>query len=127
MKIEHVAINVPDPAGFAQWLVANLGMRIVVSSSSAPYMHFVADEAGSMFELYHNTAAPVPNYEEVDPFNLHFAFSSSDIDVDCARLVAAGATQLAAISTNASGDRLVFLRAPGGVPVQLVQRKQPLL
>lgn len=127
MKLEHVAINVPDPAGFAQWLVANLGMRIVVSSSSAPYMHFVADEAGSMLELYHNTSAPVPNYEEMDPFNLHFAFSCNDIEADCERLVASGATQLAAISTNATGDRLVFMRAPGGVPVQLVQRKQPLL
>lgn len=127
MKLEHIAINVPNPAEFAQWLVANLGMRIVVASASAPFMHFVADDSGSMIEIYNNTAAPVPNYKEIDPFNLHLAFASSDIEADCAKLVDAGATMHNAIATNAVGDKLVFLRAPNGVPLQFVQRKQPLL
>ena len=60
MKLEHIAINVPEPAAFAQWLVDNLGMRIILAKDESPYMHFVADEAGSMLELYSNPAAPTP-------------------------------------------------------------------
>ena len=127
MKLEHVAINVPDPAEFSQWLVANLGMRIVVANTAAPFAHFLADEAGSMIELYNNSAAPMPDYHAMNPFNLHFAFSSSDIEADTARLQAAGATLFAPISTTPAGDKLVFLHAPNGVPVQFVQRKKPLI
>lgn len=127
MKLEHVAINVTEPAQLAQWLVDNLGMRIVVASKESPYMHFVADEAGSMIELYNNPAAPVPDYSEINPFNLHFAYASSDIETDRARLVDAGAITVGEVTLSATGDRLAFLRTPWGEPFQLVQRKKPLL
>ncbi len=127
MKLEHVAINVPDPAGLAEWLVQNLGMRIVVASTVAPYMHFVADEAGSMIELYNNPAAPMPDYANMDPFNLHFAYASADIEADRARVIAAGATAVGEITTNAVGDKLCFLRTPEQVPFQFVQRQKPLI
>jgi glyoxylase I family protein len=127
MKLEHVAINVPDPAGQAAWFVDHLGMRIVVASSAPPYMHFVADSAGTMIELYNNPAAPMPDYANIDPFNLHFAFASSDIDADRSRMIAAGATPVGEITTNASGDKLCFLRTPWHVPFQFVQRQKPLI
>lgn len=127
MNLEHAAINVPNPIEFAQWLVDHLGMRIVAASKEAPYMHFVTDDMGSMIELYNNPIAPMPNYEEINPFNLHFAFSSSDIEADSARLQAAGARLHAPISTTAAGDKLVFLRAPNGVTIQFVQRKKPMI
>lgn len=127
MKLEHAAINIPDPAEFSQWLVANLGMRIVVANTTSPFAHFLVDDSDSMIELYNNPAAPMPDYNSIDPFNLHFAFSSSNIEADTERLQAAGAKLHAPISTTAAGDRLVFLRAPNGVPVQFVQRKKPML
>jgi glyoxylase I family protein len=127
MKLEHVAINVPDPAALAEWLVQHLGMRIVVASTVAPYMHFVADEAGSMIELYNNPAAPMPDYANMDPFNLHFAYASDDIEADRARMIAAGATPAGEITTNAVGDKLCFLRTPWQVPFQFVQRQKPLI
>ena len=127
MKLEHVAINVPDAAKFAQWLIDNLGMRIVLAQDTSPFMHFVADEAGSMLELYSNPAAPMPNYAEIDPINLHLAFGSSDIENDRAKLIAAGAEPVGEINTTPAGDKLAFFRGPDNVPVQLVQRKKPLI
>ncbi len=127
MKLEHVAINVTEPAQLAQWLVDNLGMRIVMSSTESPYMHFVADESGSMIELYNNPAAPVPDYSELNPFNLHFAYASDDIDADRARLVEAGAKTVGDITLTPAGDKLAFLRTPWNEPIQLVQRKKPLI
>ncbi len=127
MNFEHVAINVSEPAKLAQWLVDNLGMRIVLSVDEPPYMNFVADEAGSMFELYRNDAVPIPDYSAIDPFNLHFAFASDDIETDKQRLIDAGATSASDITSNALGDKLTFLRSPWNEPLQLIQRVNPLI
>ncbi len=127
MKLEHAAFNLTAPIEQSKWFVDHLGLRIVVANTTAPYAHFLADEAGSMLELYHNTAVPVPDYATIDAFNLHFAFSSANIEADCARLIAAGATQIGTITTNALGDKLTFLRTPWQVPIQLVQRVKPLV
>ncbi|HXF64905.1 MAG TPA: VOC family protein [Caldilineaceae bacterium] len=127
MKLEHVAINVPEPQALANWFAEQMGMRIVMAQETSPFMHFVADESGSMLELYSNPAAPLPDYANIHPINLHIAFSSNDIEADRARLIAAGATPVGEIATTAAGDRLAFFRTPWQVPFQLVQRRRPLI
>lgn len=127
MKLEHVAINVPNAKAVAQWFVDNMGMRMVVQNDVAPYMHFVADEAGSMLEIYSNSEAPMPDYANMHPQNLHLAFASSDIEADSARLIAAGAKPFGAIAVTPQGHKLAFFHGPDSVPVQLVQRSAPLL
>jgi glyoxylase I family protein len=102
-------------------------MRIVISQENPPYMHFVADENGSMLELYNNPAAPLPDYANMHPANLHIAFASDAIEEDRARLIDAGAVAIGEITTSAAGDRLAFLRTPWQVPFQLVQRRHPLV
>jgi glyoxylase I family protein len=127
MKLEHVAINVPDAQEFVKWFADNLGMRVVLSNNTSPFMHFIADEAGSMLEIYSNPAAPMPDYANIHPTNLHLAFSSSDIESDRARLLAAGAEAFGEITNTPAGDKLAFFRGPQSVPFQLVQRKKPLI
>ncbi len=127
MKIEHFAINVPEPTAMAEWYVKHLGMRIIMASKEAPYMHFIADDVGSMIEIYNNPAAPMPDYANMNPFNFHTAFTSIDIEADRARLVAAGATTVTDITLTPRGDKLLFLRDPWSVPFQFVQRSSPLL
>lgn len=127
MKLEHVAINVPEPQALANWFAEHMGMRIVLAQETSPFMHFVADESGSMLELYSNPAAPLPDYANIHPINLHIAFSSNDIEADRARLIAAGATPVGEITTSAAGDQLAFFRTPWQVPFQLVQRRRPLI
>jgi glyoxylase I family protein len=127
MKLEHVAINVPDAQAFVKFFADNLGMRVVMSNTTSPFMHFIADEDGSMLEIYSNPAAPMPDYTAIHPLNLHLAFSSSDIEADRARLLAAGAEAFGEISTTPAGDKLAFFRGPQSVPFQLVQRQKPLI
>jgi len=76
MNLEHTAINVEAPAEMAAWWAKNLGMRIVMAQDVEPYMHFIADDKGSMIELYNNPAAPIPDYAGMAPFTLHLAFST---------------------------------------------------
>jgi glyoxylase I family protein len=128
VKLEHVAINVPNPQVLVKFLADHLGMRVVLSNTTTPYMHFVADEAGSMLEIYSNPAAPMPDYTTVDPINLHLAFSSSDLEADRQRLLAAGAEPVGEIANSPiGGARLAFFRGPDGVPFQLIQRDKPLI
>lgn len=129
MKLEHVAINLPvHPAEVAQWYVDNLDMIVVRSQDEAPYMTFICDkDRASMLEIYHNTTVDLPDYANIPAFNLHFAFSVTDMEGTRDRLVAAGATPEGDITTTPGGDRLLFLRDPWNITVQLVQRKEPML
>ena len=86
MKLEHVAINVPDAQALVKFFADNFGMRVVMSNNTSPFMHFVADEDGSMLEIYSNPAAPMPDYANIHPLNLHLAFSSNNIEADRLRV-----------------------------------------
>jgi glyoxylase I family protein len=126
MTLEHIAFNLSDPAAAAAWYVEHLEMRLVVANADAPFIHFLADERGSMIELYSNPAGAIPDYASMNPFTLHLAFAVDDIAGEHQRLLDAGATAEGPIAPTPAGDLLVFLRDPWGTPLQLVRRKTPL-
>ncbi len=126
MTLEHVAINLSDPQAAAAWYAENLGLKIVKASDTAPFVHFLADDSGSMLEFYNNPGGAVPDYGGMSPFTLHLAFSADDIGATWERLLGAGATAAGEIETTPVGDRIVFLRDPWGVSLQLVSRHKPL-
>ena len=125
MKFEHFALNVPAPAAMAAWYVAHLGLQVLRRSDSGSLAHFLGDETGRVFfEIYHNPAAPIPNYTAQPPLVFHFAFFAPEARTLRAALVAAGATLLTE-ETLADGSVLVMLRDPWGVALQLCQRAVP--
>jgi glyoxylase I family protein len=127
IRIEHVAFNVADPVAAAAWYVQHLGMRVARHGGGPTEIHFLADAAGaSVVELYRNPAAAVPEYAAMHPMQMHIAFAADDPDAEAARLQGAGAV-LEDTSDLPDGSRLVMLRDPWGVPVQLVRRATPLL
>lgn len=127
MKLEHIAVNVSDPVAASRWYTEHLGLEIVRAATTAPFAHFLSDGAGGVIEIYNNPNGAVPEYQEMNPFTLHFAFISMGLEDDLERLYGAGATKVGEIDTTPAGDRLVFLRDPWGVPLQLVERAQPLV
>ena len=128
LNVEHVACNVTDPVAMAAWYVEHLGMRVVRRIATPPYMHFLADANGrAVIEIYTNpTADPVPDYAAMHPMRFHLAFAAPDPDAARAALVAAGATFVDE-QTLADGSRLLMLRDPWGLPLQLCKRTTPLL
>lgn len=127
MKLEHVALNVSDPRNAAKWYAEHLGMRIVKSFDQPPYIHFLADDEGSMLELYSNPAGEIPGYGKMSPYTLHIAFAVEDMAATHERLLEAGAESIGPIETTPAGDLLAFMRDPWGVTLQLVRRQQKLL
>jgi hypothetical protein len=79
-----------------------------------------------VIEIYCNAADAVPDYPAMHPLRFHIAFATDDPDGSRAALVAAGATFVDERSLP-DGSRLLMLRDPWGVPLQLCKRTQPLL
>lgn len=128
MKIEHLALNVPDPLAMARWYVDHLGFTVKRRFLEAPWGHFLADDSGTvMLELYGNSKAPALDLPNVAPPALHLAFVSQDVAADIQRLTAAGATLVSGPETASNGDGLAMLRDPWGVCLQLVKRSQSMI
>ena len=127
LRLEHVALNVTDPRAMADWYVEHLGMRVVRQVEGPPHTRFVADAGGrTVVELYVNPSARIPDYLRMDPLELHLAFDSQDPDGDRDALVRAGATALSD-DRLPDGSRLLMLRDPWGLALQLCARATPLL
>jgi glyoxylase I family protein len=127
LHLEHIAYNVSDPAAIAAWYVEHLGMRIVRQSAEPPYIHFVADARDRMvLELYSNAADPVPDYASMHPLRFHVAFATGDPEGSKVALLDAGAS-LVSDQVSGDGSRLIMLRDPWGLALQLCRRVNPLL
>ena len=127
LNIEHFACNVADPVAMAAWYVEHLGMRIVRRVQAPPHIHFLADASSRVvIEIYSNSADPIPDYPSMHPLRFHLAFAADDPDAVKAALIAAGATFVDE-QTLADGSRLLMLRDPWGLALQLAKRTTPLL
>jgi catechol 2,3-dioxygenase-like lactoylglutathione lyase family enzyme len=127
MKIEHAAFPALDPVAVANWYVEHLGLRIVRSISAPTYTHFLADEDGSMIEIYNNPIVEVPDYASMHPLLLHVAFEVDDIHATRQRLLEAGCTAFDEITETPAGDTLAMMRDPWGFAIQLAKRSKAML
>jgi len=126
-KLEHVAINVANPAAVAAWYRANLGLEIVREAPGPHHTHFLADSSGNvMLEIYNNPPNQVPDYFQMNPLLLHLAFVSEDPETDKAALLEAGAHLVEEVRPT-DGSVLLMLRDPWGLPIQLCKRTNPML
>ena len=125
MLLEHVAINVAHPIEMANWYVEHCKMRIVLQVNEPPYTRFLADQKGNTcIEIYNNTSVPVPDYHIQSPLLYHHAFSVSNLDSVRDDLIEAGATLVEEVNLS-DGTRLIMLRDPWGIPLQLAKRNLP--
>lgn len=125
MKFEHFALNVPDARAMSRWYVEHLGFVVVRRREDAPYTHFLADDTGRLVvELYSNPSAAIPDYAAGHPLVMHIALFTPDAGAVAHRLERAGAKPFSDEKLP-DGSRLMFLRDPWGVPLQLCQRAQP--
>ena len=127
-RIEHLALNVPDPVAMAKWYVQHLAMRVVRTGGGDVHGHFLADASGSVtLEIYRNPKAPVPDYAAQHPLTLHLAFNVDDVRAARDALCAAGAAVCEDYTVADTGDEMAMLRDPWGVPIQLMRRARPML
>jgi glyoxylase I family protein len=126
MKLEHFALQVPDPVAMADWYVKHLGCTIARAGGEPSHGRFLS-VGGVLLEIYRNPKAPVPDYKAIDPLLLHLAFASQNLKADRDRLVQAGARLADDISTTPTGDELMMLRDPWDIALQFVKRAEPMI
>ena len=127
VALEHIGLNLRDPQAAADWYCKNLGMT-VVKNPPGQSVFFVADAGRHMMlELYSNPKSPVMDYDSIPHLSLHITFVVDYLEVVRTKLIAAGARPAGEVATSASGDKVANLRDPWGVPLQLVQRAEPML
>lgn len=125
MKFEHYALNVSDPVAVADWYVAHCEMSIARALDGAPHTRFLADKTGRVvWEFYANPSAKIPVYNAMHQLEYHLAFEVEDVEAERERLIAAGARFVEEVNPE-EGTRLVMLRDPFGLCLQLCQRAQP--
>lgn len=125
MIFEHIAINVPDSKSMADWYVEHCGLRVVIQVDEPPFTRFLADQEGrTCIEIYQNDAAEIPDYFNQSHLVYHHAFAVEDQEGTRDKLMNAGASFVEDINLP-NGTRLIMLRDPWGVPLQLVKRKDP--
>ena len=124
-SIEHIALEIEDPASMVKWWTENLGFKVTLARPKGST--FIQDEAGRVaFELYRpSEGRKAPDYHNMPILQLHFGLFSDDVDADVKRLVAAGATEVA--KDEAPGLKGVTLRDPNGIAFQVMQRKRPVV
>ena len=124
-SIEHIALEIEDPASMVKWWTENLGFRVTLARPAGST--FIQDEAGRVaFELYRpSEGRKAPDYRNMPILQLHFGLFSDDVAADVKRLVAAGATEVA--KDEAPGLVGVTLRDPNGLAFQVMQRAKPVV
>ncbi len=112
----------------AEWYCGNLGMKVIREGPPPANMRFISDAGGNMMlELYNNPPDAVPDYPSMNPLSLHIAFMVDDVKSITRKLIAAGATIAVDVVTTPAGDELIILRDPWGVPIQFLNRAEPML
>ena len=126
MKIEHFALQVPEPAAMGDWYVKHLGATIARAGGAPQHGRFLK-VGGALFEIYNNPAVTMPDYSKTEVMQLHLAFSSENLPADRERLVKAGARVVEDIYSTDAGDEIMMLRDPWNLPIQFVKRKEPMI
>lgn len=127
-RLEHFALNVADPLAMVQWYTKHLRMTVVRQAGPPTHTTFFADAGKNiMLELFCNKNFPMLDLRQVNHMALHLAFIAEDIAATRDALLTAGATVVGDVTQLPNGDRVLMMRDPWGLPIQFVQRADPMM
>ena len=123
--IEHIGLVVTDSRAMAAWYAQHLGFDILRSfDTGSGHVAFIQSPAtGLIFELITHCDRPPIEPALSDPLQFHIALKTDDIICQRDRLVAAGATFVTDCPTDDPDARVMVLRDPWGLFIQLAQRR----
>ena len=125
-KVNHIHIKSKDPEKDANWFVNAFNFKITSDEVRSVGDRFIMCQSEDGFrvnisgERTNETLGP----SDADPhYGLeHFGLDSNNLEEDISRLESLGAT-LAEGPMEMPGIRIVFLKTPGDVRVELIEKK----
>lgn len=123
IAFDHVHLRTPDVEGMAAWFARMFGAEILRSMQDGkPRVDIKL--GGQMIFILPVAPGEAVNAAPVRP-NLgidHIGFFVKDIDTVYAELKAKGAEFTSEVHTPRPGIRIMFLRGPHGISVELLER-----
>jgi len=128
LGFEHFALNAINAEKTTDWYVKNLGMTVVRKGGAPTNTNFISGAGNNvMMEMYNNAGFPVLDLAATNHLSLHFAYTVEDVRRTRDELIKQGAGMVEDIREAKSGDQVVTLRDPRGLPIQFIKRREPLL
>lgn len=123
LQLNHIHLKSTDPRKAAAWYVEMLGAKVIREAEIRGAFSVLLDISG----LRVNIGAPLagqslPRGSADQHLGLeHFGLQSDDVEGLLARLKAKGVEVLEPMATVGSGTKIVFVRAPDDVRIELMQ------
>ena len=126
--IQHIGFNVYNPIEVSNWYIQNLGMKLIRQGNAPEHVTFIADSGNNMeIEFYNKEKFHKIEFQKIDVLTFHFAFLTDNINLIESKLITAGAKLVEKTTKTPTGDKVAMLRDPWGMPLQLVQRSNPMI
>ena len=123
-RVNHMHLKAPDPRATAQWYVDMFGAKIVGEGQGLGGSHTVRiDIEGTRFNVSSaQVGETLPDGTADSHYGLeHFGFDTDDIEGVTAHLKSHGAEVLLPVTLVPSGAKIVYVKGPDNVRIELVQ------
>ena len=121
-KLLHTRMRVSDLDQTIQFYTTVLGLDLIERKTSPRGSHLAFLKAPNSDELIELTSFPPSGPVKVQEDLVHLAFQVESLDDTIASLTAKGITITDGPTHTSSGSRFIFIDAPDGYEVELIER-----
>ena len=121
-KLLHTRMRVSDMDQTINFYTSVLGLEVLERKASPRGSHLAFLKAPNREELIELCSFPPSGPVRVQEDLVHLAFQVDNIDDTITTLIAKGITITDGPTTTSSGSRFIFIDAPDGYEVELIER-----
>jgi lactoylglutathione lyase len=123
-KLLHTRMRVSDMEQTIAFYIEVLGLEVLERKTSPRGSHLAFLKVPNSEELIELTSFPPSGPVKVQEDLVHLAFQVESLDDTIASLTAKGVTITDGPTQTASGSRFLFIDAPDGYEIELIERPQ---
>ena len=121
-KLLHTRMRVSDMEQTVAFYTGVLGLEVLERKTSPRGSHLAFLKAPNSEELIELCSFPASGSVQVQDDLVHLAFEVEDVDQTIRELDAKGIPITDGPTTTSSGSRFIFIDAPDGYEIELIQR-----
>lgn len=121
-KLLHTRMRVSDLDKTIRFYTTVLGLEVIERKTSPRGSHLAFLRVPNSDELIELTSFPPSGPVKVQEDLVHLAFQVESLDETIASLNAQGVTITDGPTTTSSGSRFIFIDAPDGYEIELIER-----
>ena len=124
IKLLHTRMRISDMEQTIQFYTSVLGLEVIERKTSPRGSHLAFLKVPNSDELIELTSFPPSGPVTVQEDLVHLAFQVENLDDTIASLTAKGVKITDGPTQTSSGSRFLFIDAPDGYEIELIERPQ---